>query len=63
MSTSSSVIKDATSFGADLLVEFTNKSSYIFEGAGHLESELLGASSRGGFFNSTIKGKFKSTRA
>ena len=54
----STLVKNHTVAGNDLVVEFVNGTTYTYEGAASENTKLEEASSKGTYFNTSIKGKY-----
>ena len=54
----SSVIKDYTVDGSDLVIEFVNGKCFRYEGAAKEALGLATATSKGAFFNAEIKSQY-----
>tara|TARA_Y100001958_G_scaffold126796_1_gene94517 strand:- start:82 stop:264 length:183 start_codon:yes stop_codon:yes gene_type:complete len=54
----STLVKAHSAKGNDLVVEFVNGTTYTYEGAASEQPKLEGASSKGQYFNTNIKGKY-----
>lgn len=54
----SSLVKNHTVAGNDLVIDFVNGTTYTYEGAASEQPKLEEASSKGTYFNTNIKGKY-----
>ncbi len=54
----STLVKTHSAKGNDLVVEFVNGTTYTYEGAASENTKLEEASSKGTYFNTSIKGKY-----